>query len=211
MYAVSFMYSSLSPHCFPFSSFQGKFCVSPSTMAPFSVTAADAFLFHGIYQFPHLPRVWPLVRIAVTIGNSIPSLSIFTIWRVAGWQRSMRRPPWTTIQNGPPFIIESLVSRRRLARGSVPQMFRYIYAQPQKRPGSGYAKHILPLMADAAALARTRMPEWSPIGGWGVVSWTRTLWHGDSNTPSNTTLYITCRTSPTRADPQKIRLGPGMC
>ena len=50
-----------------------------------------------------------------------------------------------------------------------------------------------------------RMPEWSPIGGggWGVVSWTRTLWHGDSNTPPNTTFYITCGTSLTRASPKK--------
>ena len=49
-----------------------------------TVTTIDDCLFHGTYRFTHCPRVGPLVRIAVTIGNSIPSLRIFTIWRVAG-------------------------------------------------------------------------------------------------------------------------------
>ena len=35
--------------------------------------------------------MWPVVRIAVIIGNSNPSLCIFAIWRVARWQRSIRR------------------------------------------------------------------------------------------------------------------------
>ena len=37
--------------------------------------------------------MWPVIRIAVIIGNPNPSLYIFSIWRVAGWQRSIRRPP----------------------------------------------------------------------------------------------------------------------
>ena len=45
----------------------------------------------------------------------------------------------------------SLVHKRRLARGSVPQMLQYIYAPPQNRPISGGAKQILPLIGDAAA------------------------------------------------------------
>ena len=49
------------------------------------------------------------------------------------------------------------------------------------------------------------------IGGCCVVSWTCMLQHGDSNTPPNTPLYITCRTSLTCAAPQKIRLGPCIC
>ena len=32
MYAVLFIYSNLNPHCFPFSSFQGKFPLSPRKM-----------------------------------------------------------------------------------------------------------------------------------------------------------------------------------
>ena len=50
--------------------------------------------------------MWPLVRIAVTIGNSIPSLRIVAIWRVTGWHNSTRRPPRMRIQNRPPFIID---------------------------------------------------------------------------------------------------------
>ena len=41
-------------------------------------------------------------------------------------------------------------------------------------------------------------------GGWGVVSWTRKLQHGDSNTPRKTTNYITCGTSLTRGAPKKM-------
>ena len=37
--------------------------------------------------------MWPVVQIIVVIGHSKPSLYIFAIWRVAGWQRSIRRPP----------------------------------------------------------------------------------------------------------------------
>ena len=37
--------------------------------------------------------MWPVVRIAVIIENSNPSLCIFAIGRVAGWKRSIGRPP----------------------------------------------------------------------------------------------------------------------
>ena len=60
-----------------------------------------------------------------------------------------------------------LTPRGGLARESVPQTFRYIYAPPQNCPRSGNAKQIFPLMGDAAGLARERMPDWLPIGGWG--------------------------------------------
>ena len=50
----------------------------------------------------------------------------------------------------------SLVPRGPFARGSVPQMLRYILP-PQNRPRSRDAKQILPLTGDSAALARTRM------------------------------------------------------
>ena len=107
----------------------------------------------------------------------------------------------------------SLIPRGRITRGSVPQILRYIYAPPQKRPRSGDGKQILPLTGYAETLARVCMPEWSPIGDWGlgVVSWTSTLRHGDSNTSPKTTKYITWGTSLTRVPPPKRRLGPGMC
>ena len=37
--------------------------------------------------------MWHVVQIAVVIGHSNPRLCIFAIWWVAGWQRSIRRPP----------------------------------------------------------------------------------------------------------------------
>ena len=103
----------------------------------FTVTTVEDCLFHQTYWFYHHPQVWPLVWIAFTIVNSIPSLRIFTIWWVSVWQRSMRRPKpnenvkLTTIHH------RSLSPRGRLASGSVPQIIRYIYALPQNLPRSG--------------------------------------------------------------------------
>ena len=108
MYAVSFIYLNLSPHCFPFSSSQGKFSLPPRTMEFITVITVDDCLFHVVYRFPHRPRVWPIVWIAVTAGNATPSLCIFTIWRLSGSQRSLWRTPRTRMQNGPPFIINCL-------------------------------------------------------------------------------------------------------
>ena len=57
MYAVSFIYSNLSPHFSPFESFQGKF-ISLQGQWPFStVTTVDDCLFHQTYQFSYHPRV----------------------------------------------------------------------------------------------------------------------------------------------------------
>ena len=60
----------------------------------FTVTTVDDWLFHSNF-LPYHPRVWPVVQIAVIIGNSNPSLRIFTICRVVGWKRSIRRPPFS--------------------------------------------------------------------------------------------------------------------
>ena len=60
---------------------------------------------------------------------------------------------WTAIHH------QSLVPRRRITRGSVPQMLQYIYPPPQKKNLSGDAKHIIPLMGESAALARACMSE----------------------------------------------------
>ena len=37
--------------------------------------------------------MWPVVWITVVVGNSNPSLCIFAMWWVAGWQRPIGRPP----------------------------------------------------------------------------------------------------------------------
>ena len=169
MYAVSFIYSNLSPHCFPFSSFQGKFFSIQGHWPFFTVTTVDYCLFHGIYRFSYRPWVWSLVQIAVTIGNSIPSLCIFTIWPVVVWQRSMRRPPRMRTKNGPPFIIDRS-SPGGGSRGGVFHRCSDIYTPPPQnlhRPGN--SKQILPLTGDAVALARVHMPEGSPMGWrWGL-------------------------------------------
>ena len=92
---------------FLFNLFKASFLCLQGQWPFFTVTTVDACLCHGIYWFPHFPQVWPLLWISVTVGNSIPSLRIFTIWRVEGWQRSMWKPPQMSIQNGPLFIIYS--------------------------------------------------------------------------------------------------------
>ena len=201
MYAVSFIYSNSSPHFFPFSSFQGKFFLSPRKREFFTVTTVDDCPFHGIYRFPHCPWVWPLVRIAVTIGNWIPSLRIFTIWRLAGWQRYTRRPPQMRIQNGPPFIIYCSSSGGSLW-GGVFHKCSDIYTPPPLTDWSMLNRYFSSQETPQHWCARafTSDPRWGGVGG--VVSWTRTLQHGDSNTPRKMTEYITCGTSSTRAAPK---------
>ena len=46
-----------------------------------------------MFWLPYHPSVWPIVQITVIIGHSNPSLCIFAIWQVTGWQWSIRRPP----------------------------------------------------------------------------------------------------------------------
>ena len=168
MYAVSFIYSNLSPRCFPFSSSQGKFFLSPRTMAffhryhrwrlsfplnlsiyvsPTSVTTRSDFCYHWTF-------------------NTKPSyFHHFVGGRVTAVHEES--PPNDNAKRTA-ICHRSLVPRGRLARGSVPQILQYIYTPPQNRPRSGDAKHIIPLTGDAAVLARVRMPKWSPIGGWGL-------------------------------------------
>ena len=108
------------------------------------------------------------------------------------------------MKNRPSFITDCSSPGGLLARGGVPNIIGYIYAPSPTPPISEDAKQILPLTGDAAALARALMPEWSHIGGWGVVSWSRMLRHGESYTPRKTTNYITWGTFPTRDAPQKM-------
>ena len=212
MYAVSLIYSNLSPHCFPFSYFQSMFFLSPRTMAFFTITPVGDYLFHRNYIFPYRPRVWPLVQIAVTIGNSIPSLRTFLIWRVAGWQRSMRRPPQMGMQNGQPFIIDRS-SPGGGSRGGVFHKCSDIYTPPQTKIYQGMLNIYFPSQETPRRWCARACPSdtWLDGGGWGVVSWTHTLWHSYSNTPQKTRKYITCVTYPTHASPKKRQLGPSMC
>ena len=185
MYAVSFIYSDLSPHCFPFSSFQGKFFSLQGQWSFFTVTTVNDCLFHQTFRVPHRPRVWPLVWIAVTNGNSIPSLRIFTIWQVAGFQRSMRRPPRIIMQNGPPFIIDTS-SPGCGSWGGVFHKCSDIYKPPTKIASyQGMLNRYFPSQETPRCWRARSCPSDTRLGGggWGVVYWTSTLWHGDSNTP----------------------------
>ena len=182
-------------------------------MAFFTVATVGDCLLHRTCRFPYHPQLWPLVRIAVTISNSIPSHCIFTIWRVAGWQRSVRRPPRTRMQNGPPFIIDHS-SPGGGSRGGVFHKWSNIYTpHPKTAPYQGMLNRYFPswetqhFWCARSFLSDTRLLS----GGCCVVYWTRTLWHGGSNTPPKTNLYITCRTSSICTSPPKIWLGPGMC
>ena len=182
-------------------------------MASFAVTTVNDCIFRQNYWFPYLPQVRPLVWIAVTIGNSIPSLRIFIIWKVAGWQQYTRRPPRMRMQNGPPFII-NLSSPGGGLQGEVFQKFSDIYTPtPKTAPDQGMINRYLPSWETPRRWRARACPSDPRLGGggWGVVSWPRTLRHGESNTPQKAKKYITCGTSPTHAAPQKICLGPGMC
>ena len=107
--------------------------LSPRTMDFFTVTTVNNCLFHQTYWFTYCPRVWPIVHIAVTIGNSISSLCVFTMWQVAGWQRSMRKPPHIRMQNGPPFTIDRSSPGGDL-RGGVFHKCSNIYIPPHPKP-----------------------------------------------------------------------------
>ena len=128
MYAVSFIYSDsffiISRLGFSLFKDNGLFPPLPPSKIVFS---------NRTYQFTYRPRVWPLVRIAVTIGNSISRLCIFTILRVAGWQWSMRRPPQTRIQNGLPFIIDCS-SSGGVSHGGVFHKCSDLYTPPPPKP-----------------------------------------------------------------------------
>ena len=56
---------------FLFNSFKAMFFLQGKLIF-FTVTNVDEWIFHQTYQFPYHPRVWPVVRIAVTIRNLIP-------------------------------------------------------------------------------------------------------------------------------------------
>ena len=145
MYAVSFIYSNLSPHCFPFSSFQSKFFSIRGQRNFFNVTTVNDHLFRGFYRFPHCPRIWPLVRIPV-IKQFNPKALYFrhpAVYKV-GWQRSMMRPPRTRMKNGPPFIINRL-SPWGSSRGGVFLKCSNIYTpHPKTDPYQGMLKIYLP-------------------------------------------------------------------
>ena len=204
MYVVSFIYSNLSLHCFTFSSFQGKFFLSPRTMDLFHLYHPRQLSFPSNLLIPYCLRVRPLVWIDVTIGNSIPSVCIFTIWRVAGWKRSMRRPPQIIMQNGPPFIIARSSEGGGL-QGGVFNKFSNIYSPPtQKRPSSGDDKHILPLTGDAVALARAHawlIPDWGV--GVRVLSLESVCCNKGIATTHQKRLFILHAEHPRRAPTQK--------
>ena len=97
----------------------------------------------------------------------------------------------------------SLVPRGRLTRGSVSQLLWYIYAHPKTAPDQGMLNRYIPSRETPQRWGALPCPS-DPQLGVGVccvVSLTRMMQHGESNTPPKTTLYITCGTSSTCAAP----------
>ena len=205
MYAVSFIYLNLSKQCFPFPPIQGNFFSLQRKWAFSTVTTVDDCIFHRTYQFPYHPQVWPLVHISVTIGNSIPSLRILTIWWVTCWKRSMRRPPRMRMQNGPPSVIDRS-SPGGGSRGGLFHKCSDIYApHPKTAPYQGMLNRYFPWQETPRRCRVCTCPSDPQLGGggWGVLTWTRTLQHRDSNTKQKKNLYTTCRTSLMHPAPNK--------
>ena len=76
-----------------FSSFKASFFSHQGQWIFSTVTTVDDWLSHWMFWLTYHQRGWPVVQISVIIGSSNPSLCIFSIWWVAGWHRSIRRPP----------------------------------------------------------------------------------------------------------------------
>ena len=142
-----------------------------------------------------------------------PKPYIFTIFQVAGWQRSMRRPSLTRMQNGPLFIINRSSPGGGSQEGVLHKCFKIYTPHPKTAPDQGMINRYSPSWETPQRWRARPCPSDPRLGGGGfcVVSWTRMLKHGDSNTPPKTTLYITCGTSSACAAPQKRRLGTSMC
>ena len=119
---------------------------------------------------------------------------------MAGWQRSTRRPPQMRMQNRPPFIIDRLSP----GVGSQGGVFHkcsniYIYIPPD---WGMLNRYFSPQETPRSWRVRA-CPSYPQLGGggYGVVYWTRTLQHRDSNIPQKMTKYITCGISLTCAAP----------
>ena len=161
VYAVPFIYLNLSTHFSLFHPFNASFFSLQGKWSFFTVITLENFLYLLTYQLTYLPRVWPLVRIAVIISNSIPSLRILTIWRVAGW------PPQMKMKNGPSFVFNRL-SPGGKSQGGFFQKCCDIHTPPPKHtPDCGMINRYFPSQ-ETARLWHTRMPEWSLIGGLGL-------------------------------------------
>ena len=142
IYAVSFIYSNLSPHCFPFSFLQGKFFLSkdnglfspsPPSMIVFSMVFIGFLIAH---ECDHLF----VFLLPSEIKSQVFIFSPSGVWQ--GWQRMTRRPPRTRMKNGPPFIIGRSSSGGGL-RGGEFHKCSDIYTTPPPPPQNGRAKKII--------------------------------------------------------------------
>ena len=183
------------PHCFPFSSLQGKLFLSPRTMA----------FFHRHHRrhlsFPSNLSISLLPTTVTTRSDCFNHRQFNTkplyFHHLSGGMVSAVHEEASLNENEKRTAIHhwSLVPKGRLTGGSVTQMIRYIYAPPQNRPSSGDAKYILPLTGDAAALAH----------GWGVEMFSLKHVCCDTGTitPHRKWLCILHAEHPQRAPPPK--------
>ena len=166
MYAVSFIYTNLSPHFFFFILSRQVF-FSPRTMAFFCHYHCRRLSFPSNLSISLSPTSvtscldrfyrWQL-NTKPSYFHHLLGVRVVAVHEEASLNENAKR---TAICH------RSLVPRGQLSRGSVPQTLWYIYAPPQSRPISGDAKQILPLTGYAAALVRAHaqvIPNW----GWGL-------------------------------------------
>ena len=75
---------------------------------------------------------------------------------VAGWKRSTRKPPWTRMQYGPPFIIDRLSPGGVLREGAFHKFFDIYTPHPKTAPDQGMLNRYFPLRETPQRLG-TRM------------------------------------------------------
>ena len=158
MYAVLFIYQNLSPHCYPFHSFKVSFSLSK-----------DNGLFHSyhrrIFSFPSNLSIY-LSPMSVSTRsyrcyhqkfNTRPSY----FHHLGGGRVAAVHEEASPNYNAKRTVIyhRSLVPRGRPARGSVPQMLRYIYAPPPKTAPDQGMLNIYFLSRETLRHWRARMPE----------------------------------------------------
>ena len=144
IYSVSFIYSNLSLHCYPFSSFQCNFYLSPRTIAFFNRYHRQQLPF-PINFFISLSLMSVTTRsdcchhrqfnLKPSYFHHLAGGRVEAVHEEASPNENTK---WNAIHN------RSLVPRGRLTRGSVPQILRYIYAPPQTDPDQGMLNRYLP-------------------------------------------------------------------
>ena len=119
MYAVSFIYPNLSPHCFHFSFFQGNFFLSKD---------------NGLFHRYHCRRLSSPSNLLISLSpKSVTTRSYFHHLEGGRVAEVHKEASSNYIAERTAIHHRSRVPKGWLTRGGVPQMLRYIYAPPAKK------------------------------------------------------------------------------